>query len=142
LQGDEPDDEDSAALGPEYAESAAAEVHARVEVCALSSGSEMSFALTSDMACLTWYTYTDLLLIRMRWRLDPLLVPNIIQDGSHMRLQLIKSMKASLVKQTADALKACQAAAKPAKPAKGAAGMKKGENDAVGFIVAKPAVAI
>lgn len=31
LQGDEPD-EDSAALGPEYAESAAAEVHARVEV--------------------------------------------------------------------------------------------------------------
>lgn len=33
-------------------------------------------------------------------------------------LQLIKSMKTSLVKQTADALKACQAAAKPAKSAR------------------------
>lgn len=33
-------------------------------------------------------------------------------------MQLIKSMKASLMKQTADALKACQAADKPAAAAK------------------------
>jgi hypothetical protein len=46
-----------------------------------------------------------------------------------MPLQLIKSMKTSLMKQTADALKACQAAAKPAKPAKGAAAVHKGEGD-------------
>ena len=53
-----------------------------------------------------------------------------------MHVQLIKSMKASLMKQTADALKACQAAAKPAKAAKGAAVVKKGENDVVGSIPA------
>lgn len=53
-----------------------------------------------------------------------------------MHVQLIKSMKASLMKQTADALKACQAAAKPAKAAKGAAVVKKGEGDSAHTIPA------
>ena len=43
------------------------------------------------------------------------------QYAAPLHMQLLKSMKATLIKQTADALKACEAAAKPAKSAKTAA---------------------